>query len=246
MVVVRHSLAVPAITISPRAACAAQVLPVNAITVNICRTFPCTQGRMLIVDIQGVGDCYTDPQIHTINGKGFGKGNCGRKGIRKFFTSHQCNSICAYLGLPRINTGPLKDSGTHVPEDAVAPQATAATLHAGHAVHAGALGARVQPGAEPPPPIRSLLKPDPDAASNDELLTLGLTMDQFNSLAAEFRKFTRPGGIVVRRKDLVPLLRALGLFDAASPKLRDLESLTHRDAVTFAGFLCWWCGLECG
>jgi len=25
--------------------------------------------------VQGVGDTYTDPQIHTINGKGFGRGN---------------------------------------------------------------------------------------------------------------------------------------------------------------------------
>ena len=29
-----------------------------------------TRGKMMVVDIQGIGTLYTDPQIHTINGKG--------------------------------------------------------------------------------------------------------------------------------------------------------------------------------
>lgn len=31
-----------------------------------------------MVDIQGVGDLYTDPQIHTEKGTDFGDGNLGR------------------------------------------------------------------------------------------------------------------------------------------------------------------------
>ena len=53
-----------------------------------------TGGKLMIVDIQGVGDYYTDPQIHTHNGKGFGVGNMGQEGMDEFFASHWCNDIC--------------------------------------------------------------------------------------------------------------------------------------------------------
>eukprot|EP00906_Rhabdomonas_costata_P037192 RCo052289 len=42
-------------------------------------------GDYLICDIQGVNDMYTDPQIHSKDGKGFGKGNLGVEGMLKFF-----------------------------------------------------------------------------------------------------------------------------------------------------------------
>lgn len=61
-----------------------------------CRT-------MIVVDIQGVGDMYTDPQVHTLSGRDFGKGNLGPKGIRRFLETHRCNSICKYLKLPAVN-----------------------------------------------------------------------------------------------------------------------------------------------
>lgn len=54
----------------------------------------------VIVDIQGVEDDYTDPQVHTKDHKGFGIGNLGQKGIVKFVITHQCNAICKYLKLP--------------------------------------------------------------------------------------------------------------------------------------------------
>ena len=35
-------------------------------------------GKLSVVcDIQGVGTFYTDPQIHTFDGEGFGAGNLG-------------------------------------------------------------------------------------------------------------------------------------------------------------------------
>lgn len=55
----------------------------------------------------GVNDYYTDPQIHSLDEKGFGIGNLGEVGFKKFFETHQCNAVCAYLGLNPIN--PRKD-----------------------------------------------------------------------------------------------------------------------------------------
>mmetsp|Transcript_77274 Transcript_77274/g.208584 ORF Transcript_77274/g.208584 Transcript_77274/m.208584 type:complete len:224 (+) Transcript_77274:174-845(+) len=58
---------------------------------------------LLVCDIQGVGDRWTDPQIHTRDGRGLGEGNLGWSGIQRFFQSHRCNVICQYLGLPVDN-----------------------------------------------------------------------------------------------------------------------------------------------
>ena len=46
------------------------------------------------LSLQGVGDLYTDPQIHSRDGQGFGKGNMGDKGFQKFLGAHRCNAIC--------------------------------------------------------------------------------------------------------------------------------------------------------
>ena len=46
--------------------------------------------------------CCADPQVHTIDGNGFGQGNCGKQGIHKFLGTHRCNEICTYLGLKPI------------------------------------------------------------------------------------------------------------------------------------------------
>jgi hypothetical protein len=58
-----------------------------------------SNGQYIVVDVQGVGDVYTDPQVHSADGKGFGKGNVGKEGIDQFFTTHKCNSVCKILGL---------------------------------------------------------------------------------------------------------------------------------------------------
>ncbi|KAJ0396069.1 hypothetical protein P43SY_008751 [Pythium insidiosum] len=50
-----------------------------------------TNYRLMVVDIQGVNDSYTDPQIHTADGRGFGAGNLGTYGMEKFLESHRCN-----------------------------------------------------------------------------------------------------------------------------------------------------------
>eukprot|EP01084_Bolivina_argentea_P109282 195328_1 len=70
-------------------------------------TYEASQHRLLVCDIQGVGDLYTDPQIHTFNGKGFGKGNLGIDGMIKFLKTHQCNAICQHLKLDIVNPKPM-------------------------------------------------------------------------------------------------------------------------------------------
>jgi hypothetical protein len=40
----------------------------------------------------------TDPQIHTKDGKGYGLGNMGTRGIERFLKTHVCNPICLQVG----------------------------------------------------------------------------------------------------------------------------------------------------
>ncbi|KAJ1481695.1 kinase-like domain-containing protein, partial [Baffinella frigidus] len=68
---------------------------------------------LLICDIQGVADMYTDPQIHSIDGTGYGQGNLGMRGVSKFLDAHTCNSICRFLKLP-ARKGKVVDTGTVV------------------------------------------------------------------------------------------------------------------------------------
>jgi len=60
--------------------------------------------ELVIIDIQGVNDFYTDPQIHTKSGKGFGEGNLGQNGIKEFKKTHVCNPLCTFLKLKPVNS----------------------------------------------------------------------------------------------------------------------------------------------
>mmetsp|Transcript_7902 Transcript_7902/g.19912 ORF Transcript_7902/g.19912 Transcript_7902/m.19912 type:complete len:459 (-) Transcript_7902:224-1600(-) len=74
-------------------------------------TYHASKGTTLICDIQGVGDLYTDPQMHTVINQDFGRGNLGQEGFKKFLQTHRCNAICQYFRLPSINAK-LVDAGT--------------------------------------------------------------------------------------------------------------------------------------
>jgi len=76
-------------------------------------TYEVSNHEILVCDIQGVGDCYTDPQVHSVlPGSGFGKGDRGAAGIRDFLSSHRCNKVCEYLNLPNVLGIPIKIGGT--------------------------------------------------------------------------------------------------------------------------------------
>eukprot|EP00731_Ephydatia_muelleri_P038018 Em0630g4a len=70
-------------------------------------TFEKSNHSLIVVDIQGVGDLYTDPQMHTTNlDKDYGDGNLGPKGMALFFSSHFCSSLCGKLGLTQFDLSP--------------------------------------------------------------------------------------------------------------------------------------------
>lgn len=79
-----------------------------------------SRGNLVVVDLQGVGNTYTDPGVHTrdewweqceIQGSGssvnvvprVGPANFGDEGLEVFRTTHRCHPLCEELRLPVVN-----------------------------------------------------------------------------------------------------------------------------------------------
>ncbi len=65
-------------------------------------SFYASNGTAMVVDVQGVGDLYTDPQIHSADGR-FGDADLGRRGMALFFANFRRNSLCDYLMIPSFS-----------------------------------------------------------------------------------------------------------------------------------------------
>ena len=61
-------------------------------------TFDATGGSELVVDVQGVGNLFTDPQLVTAD-YAYGGGDLGPRGQALFFQAHECSELCGRLGL---------------------------------------------------------------------------------------------------------------------------------------------------
>ena len=73
-------------------------------------TFDRSAGNLMVVDIQGCDDVYTDPQIHTLAGTDYGDGNLGVGGMALFFSTAEYDSLCASLGLLRFSLSAAEEA----------------------------------------------------------------------------------------------------------------------------------------
>ena len=65
-------------------------------------SYAASGGKLIVVDIQGVDDIFTDPQIHTRRGDDFGDGNLGISGMALFFSTSRYDALCKALRLQRF------------------------------------------------------------------------------------------------------------------------------------------------
>uniref|UniRef100_A0A8C5R064 Eukaryotic elongation factor 2 kinase n=1 Tax=Leptobrachium leishanense TaxID=445787 RepID=A0A8C5R064_9ANUR len=110
-------------------------------------TFERSGHQMIVVDIQGVGDLYTDPQIHTESGTDFGDGNLGVRGMALFFHSHACNPICKSMGLMPFD---LSSGENAVLDNCAKMLQSAQTVLRGIEEKCGSSRVRTMSGSRPP------------------------------------------------------------------------------------------------
>ena len=76
-------------------------------------TYDATDGKYLIVDMQGVMEAtrygLTDPAIHTTKAEQYGELDHGKRGIFNFFATHECTGLCRGLKAPKIPEATLRE-----------------------------------------------------------------------------------------------------------------------------------------
>jgi hypothetical protein len=123
-------------------------------------TYQHTNGEVLVVDIQGVGRAYTDPQIHThlsiwkrifpfrvtssMARERYGKGNLQREGIKAWESTHRCNRVCRALGLrPLSSSSSSQQSSSSLVVSRWRPAALRSLFDAASAAARGSILGRV-------------------------------------------------------------------------------------------------------
>eukprot|EP01012_Entosiphon_sulcatum_P032617 TRINITY_DN41461_c0_g1_i1.p1 TRINITY_DN41461_c0_g1~~TRINITY_DN41461_c0_g1_i1.p1 ORF type:complete len:508 (+),score=65.08 TRINITY_DN41461_c0_g1_i1:34-1557(+) len=182
-----------------------------------------TKHKLMVVDIQGVDDMYTDPQIHTHDKQGFGAGNVGPEGIKKFYDTHICNSVCRYLRLPQ-RTAQFKPG------------------------HTAAIGqAPTADGHFKPSDFIGPIKPQQNSAHAEDLAILGISANQFNNLVAEFQRVDLDKNGSLDRSEIHRMLELVDVRQRGR-KLQQLinilDAKEDKQHITFKEFCCCWCGVE--
>ncbi|CBY34062.1 unnamed protein product [Oikopleura dioica] len=77
-------------------------------------TFEVSNRGKMVIDIQGVNDLWTDPQIHSANGLDYGDGNLGVRGMALFFLSHTCSTLCDFFNLTKFEKHESEEIGSQL------------------------------------------------------------------------------------------------------------------------------------
>jgi len=79
-------------------------------------TFQCSLEQKLVLDVQGCGNIFTDPQICTRENPApveYGAGNMGESAIQLFFANHVCNQVCKVLQLDNYHPEAKVEPDSH-------------------------------------------------------------------------------------------------------------------------------------
>ncbi|NXC17281.1 EF2K kinase, partial [Corythaeola cristata] len=110
-------------------------------------TFERSGHQLIIVDIQGVGDLYTDPQIHTENGTDFGDGNLGKINDPVSHTNECLFSLPSCLLTSHYTT---ESAGTFLKVLQTVGEESAQTILRGTEEKCGSSRVRTVSGSRPP------------------------------------------------------------------------------------------------
>jgi pSer/pThr/pTyr-binding forkhead associated (FHA) protein len=182
-------------------------------------TYTHSSGFFLVCDIQGVGDRYTDPQVHSKDQKGFGRGNMGLQGINRFFATHECNLVCVHLGIDTNRRKKVVDVGTKPPPNW------------------GANRQRPGPGAG----SSNAMRPGQFSLTDEELESVCLTREQLDNIVRVFQKYDK-GTAAIAKTDLVPLCRDLE-YKVLPADLNRVQP-DSEGRIPFKTFLLWWRGVD--